>query len=62
MAEGMRVLLTGATGFVGRHLHPWLLSRGFRVAGATRHPEQARERHVACAQSFELFELREAAR
>ena len=44
MAEGMRVLLTGATGFVGRHLHPWLLSRGFRVAGATRHPEQARER------------------
>src|SRR5437868_4275272 len=44
MAQGMRVLLTGATGFVGRHLPPWLLARGFTVAGATRNPGRARER------------------
>jgi uncharacterized protein YbjT (DUF2867 family) len=36
-----RVLLTGATGFVGRHLLPVLARRGFHVVGATRHPETA---------------------
>ena len=37
-----RVLLTGATGFVGSHLHPILLERGFDVVGGTRHVEKAR--------------------
>ena len=34
-----RVLLTGATGFVGRHLHPILVADGHSVRSATRHPE-----------------------
>lgn len=37
-----RVLLTGATGFVGTHVHPLLAQRGFEVVGGTRHPEKAR--------------------
>ena len=34
-----RVLLTGATGFVGRHLHPILVADGHSVRSATRHLE-----------------------
>ena len=34
-----RVLLTGATGFVGRHLHPILVAAGHSVRSATRRPE-----------------------
>lgn len=41
MAEIKRVLLTGATGFVGSHLHPVLEAQGFEVIGATRKPESA---------------------
>jgi uncharacterized protein YbjT (DUF2867 family) len=37
-----RVLLTGATGFVGSHVHPALVARGFDVVGGTRDPAQAR--------------------
>jgi uncharacterized protein YbjT (DUF2867 family) len=36
-----RVLLTGATGFVGRHLDPILLAAGHSVRSATRRPEEA---------------------
>ena len=36
-----RVLITGATGFIGRHLAPALLARGFSVRAALRHAEQA---------------------
>ncbi|MBW2525691.1 MAG: NAD(P)H-binding protein [Deltaproteobacteria bacterium] len=39
------VLLTGATGFVGRHLYPVLDFAGFEVRCASRAPERARERH-----------------
>ncbi|HLT40117.1 MAG TPA: NAD(P)H-binding protein [Enhygromyxa sp.] len=35
------VLLTGATGFVGRHLHPVLLREGYSVRGASRDPDAA---------------------
>jgi uncharacterized protein YbjT (DUF2867 family) len=42
MAE--RVLLTGATGFVGRHLHAPLAAAGFEVRCLTRSPEEARRR------------------
>lgn len=45
MGEIKRVLLTGATGFVGSHLHPVLEAAGFTVIGATRHPERAKSRH-----------------
>jgi uncharacterized protein YbjT (DUF2867 family) len=35
-----RVLLTGATGFVGRHLQPVLAAAGHSVRSATRRPEE----------------------
>lgn len=38
------VLLTGATGFVGRHLIQPLQHAGWRVVGAARHPNEARAR------------------
>ena len=33
-----RVLLTGATGFIGRNLHPVLRRHGYRVVSASRDP------------------------
>jgi len=36
-----RVLLTGATGFVGRHLYPALLDAGYDVVCGTRRPKDA---------------------
>jgi uncharacterized protein YbjT (DUF2867 family) len=39
-----RVLLTGSTGFIGRHLHPELRRAGYDVRCLTRHPEEARRR------------------
>ncbi len=39
------VLLTGATGFVGRHLYPRLLDEGLAIRCATRSPERARNNH-----------------
>ena len=38
----LRVLLTGATGFVGSHVHPFLLERNYDVIGGTRQPDKAR--------------------
>jgi uncharacterized protein YbjT (DUF2867 family) len=38
-----QVLLTGATGFIGRNLHPVLLERGYRVISGSRNPERARQ-------------------
>lgn len=40
MAESTQVALTGATGFVGRHILPQLLSRGHRVRALVRDPEK----------------------
>ena len=39
-----RVLLTGATGFVGSHLHPALVAAGYEVRGLSRSARRARER------------------
>src|SRR5947207_10731411 len=39
----MRVLLTGATGFLGSHMSDALLARGDEVVGLTRDPERARQ-------------------
>ncbi len=44
MAEHRRVLLTGATGFVGSQLFAILQARGFEVVGATRDVESAQRR------------------
>lgn len=38
-----RVLLTGATGFVGRHVHPALVAAGYDVRSGSRHPKRARK-------------------
>ncbi|HJU84225.1 MAG TPA: NAD-dependent epimerase/dehydratase family protein [Holophagaceae bacterium] len=38
MPEGPLVLVTGATGFIGRHLCPGLLAKGYRVRAAHRGP------------------------
>lgn len=40
----MKVLLTGATGFVGTHLYPALVAAGHEVVCATRSPDEARAR------------------
>lgn len=40
MAAGPTVLVTGATGFIGRRLVPELVSRGLEVRAMTRHPER----------------------
>lgn len=39
MIEDLCVLVTGATGFVGRRLVPELIGRGFGLRAMTRHPE-----------------------
>jgi UDP-glucose 4-epimerase len=38
MHEKRRLLITGATGFVGQHLVPALVERGHRVVAVVRHP------------------------
>lgn len=44
MLELKRVLLTGATGFVGRHVYPALIQSGMQVVCGTRNPERAQRR------------------
>ena len=38
MHERRRLLITGATGFIGQHLVPALVERGHRVVAVVRHP------------------------
>lgn len=40
-----RILLTGATGFVGEHVYPALVRAGFDVLCGSRDPARAREQH-----------------
>lgn len=42
MADPARVLLSGATGFVGSALYPTLKARGYEIRCGTRQPEKAR--------------------
>ena len=39
MTEPLTVLVTGATGFIGRRLVPELVERGMNVRAMTRRPE-----------------------
>jgi uncharacterized protein YbjT (DUF2867 family) len=45
MPEIRRVLLTGATGFIGSHLYPVLINSGFAVVSGSRNPEAAQQKH-----------------
>ncbi len=40
----MKILLTGGTGLISRHLIPRLLELGHSVTVSTRHPDSARAR------------------
>lgn len=42
MRDNKKILVTGATGFVGSHLMETLASAGYSVVGGTRHPARAR--------------------
>jgi uncharacterized protein YbjT (DUF2867 family) len=59
-----RVLLTGATGFVGRSVYPALVAAGYVVLGGSRRPEQAvraaPERQFVRCDTDEPRSLREA--
>ena len=41
----VRIVVAGATGFVGQQLLPALLTAGYEVVGGTRDPERARRHH-----------------
>ncbi len=53
-----QVLLTGATGFVGRNLHPVLRRHGYRVVSAARNPDAARVAFPE--QDFERLDVTDA--
>jgi len=55
MAEQMRVLVTGAGGFIGHHLTKYLVDRGYWVRGVDIKPPEYEESH---AQEFLLLDLR----
>jgi uncharacterized protein YbjT (DUF2867 family) len=54
-----RVLLTGATGFIGRNLHPVLCRLGYEVISGSRSPERARR--ALPSHDFRKLEVTDAA-
>jgi uncharacterized protein YbjT (DUF2867 family) len=59
----MKILITGATGVIGRRLVPLLCQAGHDVAAAARSPDGRAdvERHGATTVDVDLFDLRSAA-
>jgi len=49
MSEQTRVLVTGADGFVGRHLVPFLAARGYKVIAASRAASAPEGPNIAAA-------------
>src|SRR4026207_850149 len=57
MAEAVRVLVTGAGGFIGHHLTKYLIQRGYWVRGVDiKEPEY----EATAANDFQLLDLSEA--
>ncbi len=50
----MRILLTGASGFIGATLAPALLAEGHELRGLTRDPQRARARSPARISEMEI--------
>ncbi len=46
--HALKILLTGATGFIGRHILETLLRHGHEVTAAVRHPEKMATTAVPC--------------
>jgi uncharacterized protein YbjT (DUF2867 family) len=63
VASVMKILITGATGVIGRRLVPLLCQAGHDVAAAARSPDGRAdvERHGATTVDVDLFDLRSAA-
>ncbi len=55
-ADAGILLVTGATGFLGGHLVPWLQARGHRVRALVRDPARAR-RLVACGAELHVGDI-----
>lgn len=55
--EKPRVLVTGADGFIGRHLVPYLASRGYRVIAASRTTTTFEDPNVAAVPLPDLSKL-----
>ncbi|MDB4975459.1 MAG: NAD-dependent epimerase/dehydratase [Myxococcaceae bacterium] len=53
-----KVLVTGATGFVGKHVCPVLEREGYQVIGASRDPQSARAHYPG--REFRQLDLRDA--
>jgi nucleoside-diphosphate-sugar epimerase len=47
MNDPTTVLVTGADGFIGRHLVPYLAARGYRVLAASRTTTTFEEPNIA---------------
>ena len=61
----MKVLVTGATGYIGSHICKHLMSAGYQVAGVDRVPREHVEKHMhefiqADYASTEMFDWLEA--
>lgn len=57
MPESTRVLLTGATGFVGNRVYQKLVEAGFSIVNGTREPDNAKRRYPG--RSFTQLDVRD---
>jgi len=51
------VLITGASGFIGSHLLPYLLERDYQVIGVSRKPQPRTHPDLSWIQHFDELQL-----